>query len=79
MTFDQTVMLIVVFLIELLCGVGSVCRLWNPISLFNWATLLIFGTFCGVIFKSVAQFFALIFAYITPSLKSFNDILSSIF
>ena len=30
----------------------------------NWATLLIFNSFEGSISKSVAQFFALIFAYI---------------
>lgn len=32
----------------------------------NWATLLIFGSVEGAISKSVAQFIALIFAYIMP-------------
>lgn len=45
----------------------------------NWATLLILTTLRGQFQKSVAQFFALIFAYITPCIKSVNDILARIF
>ena len=64
--YDQMAILFAVFLLELLCGAGSVRCIWNLIRLLNWATLLIFGTFCGVIFRSVAQFSCLIFEYIMP-------------
>ena len=40
---------------------------------------MIFGSFEGSISKSVAQFFALIFAHIMMPIQSVNDIFSRIF
>ena len=44
----------------------------------NWATLLIFASFEVLISKSVAQFFALIFAYIMELRKAVKNKISTI-